>query len=229
MIYTDPRLLAAGLVGGTVSRHEGNMRPTEAQTPFYQKLDIPPQRILHFHQVHSTRIISITSTQEAQQFQQMPLQEADGWLFTTSGWGAAILTADCVPLFVWDATGRVFALSHCGWRGVVEQLPFLTAKAVLQAGAQGPLQAWLGPHIQSCCFEVQEDVAQLFSPANVLHKENRLFVDLTAEIRQQLQAAGLAKAAIQAPYYCTCGDKQNFFSWRRDHIKENLLSFIYKP
>ena len=229
MIYTDPRLLSAGLVGGTLSRHEGNMRASEAQTPVYEKLSVPAQRILHFHQTHSTRIITIDSPEAAQQFQQLPLQEADAWLFTASGWGAAILTADCVPLFLWAQDGRAFALAHCGWRGVVNKLPLLTAQALRQKVGDTPLQAWLGPHIQSCCFEVQQDVAAQFSPANVLHKDGKLFVDLTGEIRQQLYAAGLKPDTIVAPYYCTCGDKANFFSWRRDHVKENLLSFIYKP
>jgi hypothetical protein len=62
-----------------------------------------------------------------------------------------------------------------------------------------------------------------------LHKNGKIFVDLSAEIIDQLCAAGLAKAAIKAPYYCTCGDRENFFSWRRDHERNMLLSFIYKP
>ena len=229
MIYTDPRLLSAELVGGTVSRHEGNMRATEAQTPVYEKLGVPPARMLHFRQTHSTRIITINSPDEAQQFQRRPTQEADAWVFTTAGWGAAILTADCVPLLLWAQDGSAFALAHCGWRGVVNKLPLLTAQALQQKTADRPLYAWLGPHIQSCCFEVQNDVAEQFSPANVLHKDGKLFVDLTCEIRRQLYQTGLKPEAIASPYYCTCGDKANFFSWRRDHLKENLLSFIYKP
>lgn len=229
MIYTDPRLLCAGFVGGTLSRQEGNMRATEAQTPVYEKLGVPADKILHFHQTHSTRIITIDSLQTALEFKKQPLTDADAWLVTTPGWGAAILTADCVPLFLWTQNANAFALAHCGWRGVVDKLPLLAARALRQKAGNQPILAWLGPHIQSCCFEVQQDVADQFSPANVLHKNGKLFVDLTGEIRQQLYDAGLEPSAVIAPYYCTCGDKANFFSWRRDHVKENLLSFIYKP
>ena len=229
-IYADNQMLAAGLIGGTLSRQTGNMRETALQTPIYQELDIPPEKILHFHQTHSDKIIFIASPDEARTFAQKPLQEADAWVFTNCpGWGAAVLTADCVPLFLWDNTASSFALAHCGWRGVAKKLPYKTALALKQAGVKNPLFAFLGPHIQKCCFEVQTDTSCQFSAQSVLHQNGKIFVDLNAEIRLQLEQAGLSPENIHASNRCTCCDKENFFSWRRDHIRQNLLSFIYKP
>ena len=228
-IYADNRMLSLGLVGGTVSRHGGNMRESASQNALYGQLNIPEKQILHFHQTHSDRIIRIASDADALSFQNQPEQEADAWLFSCGGWGAAILTADCVPLFLWDETASVFALAHCGWRGVVGQLPYKTALALKEAGAQGTIYGWLGPHIQSCCFEVQQDVAAQFSAQSVIHKGSKIFVNLNTEIILQLQLAGLNAADVKTPYYCTCGDAENFFSWRRDHVKDSLLSFVYKP
>lgn len=228
-IYADNRMLALGLVGGTVSRHAGNMREAANQTAVFRQLNVPEAQMLHFHQTHSDRIIRIASDADALAFQNQPEQEADAWVLSCGGWGAAILTADCVPLFLWDETARVFALAHCGWRGVVKQLPYKTALAMKDAGAQGPLYGWLGPHIQSCCFEVQEDTASQFSAQSVVRKDGKIFVNLNTEIILQLQLAGMSATDIKTPYYCTCGDKENFFSWRRDHVKDCLLSFVYKP
>ncbi len=228
-IYTDNRLLSAGLVGGTPSRHAGNMREESAQNAVYEKLNIPANRMLHFHQTHSDRLIHIASDADALALKSQPVQDADGWVFSCGGWGAAILTADCVPLFLWDETGDTFALAHCGWRGAVGQLPYKTAKALQAAGARGVISGWLGPHIQSCCFEVQEDVAAQFSAQSVVRKNGKIFVNLNTEIILQLQLAGLTATDIKTPYHCTCGDEANFFSWRRDHQKDSLLSFIYKP
>ena len=228
-IYADNRMLALGLVGGTVSRHGGNMRERAAQSSLYEKLNVPDNKILHFHQTHSDRIIHIASDADTLAFQNQPEQEADAWLFSCGGWGAAILTADCVPLFLWNETADFFALAHCGWRGVVGQLPYKTASAMRQAGAQGAIYGWLGPHIQSCCFEVQQDVADQFSAQSVVHKDGKIFVNLNTEILLQLQLAGLNAQDVKTPYYCTCGDRENFFSWRRDHVRDSLLSFIYKP
>lgn len=228
-IYADKRMLSEGLVGGTVSRHAGDMRDLANQNAVFEKLGIAQDKILHFHQTHSDRIIHIASDADALSLQSRPQEEADAWVFSCGGWGGAIQTADCVPLFLWDETARVFALAHCGWRGVAAQLPYKTANAMKEAGAEGVIYAWAGPHIQSCCFEVQEDTARQFSAQSVIRKDGKIFVDLNAEIILQLQLAGLTAADIKTPYYCTCGDKENFFSWRRDHIRQNLLSFIYKP
>lgn len=230
-IYADKRMLATGLVGGTLSRHVGNMHEIPAQETVYKKLAIPAQNILHLHQIHSDKIISVSSNAQAQEWAAQPLLDADAWILSPfpAGWGAAILTADCVPLFLWDDSGTQAALAHCGWRGVVQGLPGKTAATLLKTSPHTRLSAWLGPHIQACCFEVQEDVASQFAPDCVLRKNGKIFVDLNAEIRRQLMQAGLEPQDIATPYYCTCGDPENFFSWRRDHQKNLLLSFIYKP
>ncbi len=230
-IFTDKRLLTCGLIGGTLSRHSGNMREVENQESVYKKLGLDPAHILHFHQTHSDTIISVSCAKEAQTCAANPLQDADAWLLSPmpAGWGAAIVTADCVPLFLWDNTGTYAALAHCGWRGVVQGLAGKTAQALRQKAPHAPLNAWLGPHIQACCFEVQEDVANRFPAACVTRKNGKIWVDLNIEIKRQLTAAGVPAPNIHAPYYCTCGDKENFFSWRRDHQKNLLLSFIYKP
>ena len=230
-IYSDKRMLQAGLVGGTISRQSGNMRESANQNMVFQELNIDPSHILHFHQTHSDTLISITSTQEAQAHQTRPLLDADAWLLSPfpSKWGAAIVTADCVPLLIWDDSGTHVALAHCGWRGVVKGLAHKAAQALTTAHPGIPFNAWLGPHIQSCCFEVQEDVSAQFASDCIIHKQGKLFVDLNVEIKRQLTQAGIPAARIQTPYYCTYGDKTNFFSWRRDHEKNLLLSFIYKP
>lgn len=230
-IYTDQRLLRAGFIGGTFSRHSGNMKDTSCQTAVLSELGIDPTRILRLHQVHGDTIISVHSLQEAQQQTSCPLPDADAWLLSPipSGWGAAIMTADCVPLFVWDDTGTHAVLAHCGWRGVVKGLAQKAVQKLLAKNPELHLNAWLGPHIQACCFEVQQDVAAQFSPDCLIRKKDKIFVDLNVEIKKQLMQAGLSARRIHAPYYCTCGDRENFFSWRRDHEKNLLLSLLYKP
>ena len=227
-IYSDPRLLSLGVIHGTPDRAAGNMRLAENTRALFAALAVPERRILRFKQIHSDKLVCVSSAEEAQTLQNQPLQEADGWVLSGRGYGAAILTADCVPLIIWDEKANVVGLSHCGWRGVVAGLPGKTARAVTQGGAKGPLSAWAGPHIQSCCFEVQQDVAEQF-PDCVLHKNGKLYVDLNKEIVRQLTAAGLKEENIRLPYYCTCGDKENFFSYRRDHTKDALMTFVYKP
>ena len=227
-IYSDPRLLSLGVVHGTPDRSAGNMRLTQSTHALFENLGIAEEKILRFKQIHSDKLIRVCNAEEMHQIQNGPLPQADGWILSGPCIGAAILTADCVPLIIWDEKAEVIGLSHCGWRGVAAGLPGKTAQAVLQCGGKGRLCAWAGPHIQSCCFEVQQDVADQF-PGCVLHKNGKMYVDLNKEITRQLSAAGLNEKDIKLPYYCTCGDKANFFSYRRDHTKDALLTFVYRP
>lgn len=228
-IYSDPRLLRLGVLHGTASRGWGNMRDEANKNTLFNSLHIPPAQILRFHQTHSDRILTIQTPAQADTHRLQPLQEADGWIVSGAKLGALIITADCVPLFLWDQQSQLVGLAHCGWRGVAKGLPGKLAGQMLRLGAQKPISAWIGPHIQACCFEVQEDVQKQFPPDCVVYKNGKIFIDLTREILGQLTTAGLQASDINAPYHCTCGNRTEFFSYRRDHSQEALMSFIYRP
>ena len=227
-IISDPRLLSLGIVHGTAERSAGNMRLAQNTHALFESLGIPEKNMLRFTQTHSSDLVCVSNAEQMRRLQAGPLPQADGWILSAPAMGAAILTADCVPLIVWDEKAEVIGLSHCGWRGVAAGLPEKTARAIRQNGGKGRLCAWAGPHIQSCCFEVQQDVAAQF-PHCVLHKNGKMYVDLNQEITRQLTAAGLKEEDIKLPYYCTCGDKARFFSYRRDHTKDALITFVYRP
>lgn len=225
-LYSDPRLLSLGVVHGTTDRACGDMRQTENNQALFNALHIPAHRILRFQQIHSDRVVTLSSWEQGAA---LPPTQADAWVLAGGqGWGAAIVTADCVPLILWDESARVLGLAHCGWRGVAAGLPGITARHMRAAGAEGPLSAWVGPHIQRCCFEVQDDVARQF-PGCVEPRDGKLFVNLNRAIDQQLQAEEVDPARIQHPYYCTCGDAERFFSFRRDHTRQAMLTFVYRP
>lgn len=227
-LYTDPRLTALGIVHGTTHKALGDMRQAGCVAQLWDTYQIPPQQVLRFTQIHSDKIIPLTDEQKVQTLLGSPLQEADGWVLSVAGYAAAILTADCVPLFVWDPEARVLGLSHCGWRGVAAGLPAKTVRSLRKAGAQGPLAAWVGPHIQSCCFEVQSDVAAHFAQATLV-RNGHTFVDLNQAIEKQLLQEGLQAKDLVFSAHCTCCEKENFFSFRRQHSREALLSFVYIP
>ncbi len=227
-LYSDPRLLSLGVIHGTTDRDLGNMRLAESTHALFERLGIDEKNILRFKQVHSDNLICVVSLEDVKKIQSAPLAEADGWVIKGKGFGAAILTADCVPLVLWDEKAEVLGLSHCGWRGVVAGLPAKTVLEMKKQGAQGKISAWVGPHIQSCCFEVQTDVAEQFDSC-VIKKEGKLYVDLNKAITRQLLSAGIEEKDMQFPHLCTCGDKLKFFSYRRDHTKDALLTFVYRP
>ena len=225
-LYTDPRLTSLGVLHGTTDRSSGNMRLAQSTGALFRALAIPEENILRFKQIHSDTLC-IACTPEQTNTLSSSLPQADGWILSGNNMGAAIITADCVPLFIWDETARLIGLSHCGWRGVAAELPAKTVQALRQQGAQGRLSAWAGPHIQACCFEVQADTAAYF-PQDTSTRNGKLFVDLNHAIRRQLIQNGLEEKDIVFSPHCTCCEPEHFFSYRRDHTPDALLSFVYR-
>lgn len=228
-IYSDERLINLGIISGTVGRDFGSAREPEIAKKIFESLGIPPAKILGLKQVHSNKIITINSAEDLAAYKAEKVHEADGWLLSLPQTGVMILTADCVPLYLWSADGKYVSLTHCGWRGIVKELPKKAAELIKTKTAE-KLQAYIGPHIRECCFEVKEDVASKFPKEAVIHRENKIFVDLDKAIILQLTAAGVDINEIKTGCHCQCTscNKLDFFSYRRDGTKDALLSFIYE-
>jgi len=221
-LHTDPRLTALGILHGTTTRPMGNMRLPKNTHALFNRLNIDEKNVARFKQIHSDKLLTISSLKDIQ-----TTQEADGWIVTGTHLGAAILTADCVPLIVWDETASVIGLAHCGWRGVAQRLPAKTVQQLKNAGAKGKIYAWVGPHIQTCCFEVQDDVAIQFL-LDIQERNGKKFVNLNQAILRQLTQEGLSATDIAFDTSCTCCQPEQFFSFRRDHQKDALMTFVYK-
>ena len=103
------------------------------------------------------------------------LPQSDGVLLRRPGLRVQVRTADCLPVFVTSPVA--VAVLHAGWRGLCE--------GVLEAGvaalASRDLEAWIGPAIGVCCFEVGDEVAARFPQATWSRPGARPHVDLPGE------------------------------------------------
>jgi purine-nucleoside/S-methyl-5'-thioadenosine phosphorylase / adenosine deaminase len=135
--------------------------------------------------------------------------DADGHATALRGVGAMVLTADCLPvgLAAGGATPAV-AMVHAGWRGLAGGVLEQGVGALRALGADGEVEAAIGPCAGACCYEVGPEVhAALGLDAP------RGSIDLRAIARDRLLAAGAARVLdVDA---CTICDER-FFSHRRE-------------
>jgi len=142
---------------------------------------------------------------------------------------AGVRTADCVPVLVADRSSGAVAAAHAGWKGVEAGVVAAAVRELLGDGDGGPasLVAAIGPHIETCCFEVGVDVADRLAaaspagravvrPASPSKSDTHALVDLRRAVRAQLEALGFAAGAIDDVRGCTACDAERFFSYRRD-------------
>jgi len=129
-----------------------------------------------------------------------------------------IKIADCLPVTMIDAQHHAMGNVHSGWRGAVQHITAAAIDALTRETAfdAATAQAYLGPSIRVCCFEVGEEVAAQFEPRFVDRSREKPHVDLVAFTTDVLRERGLADERISDSGLCTRCPDSIFHSYRRD-------------
>jgi YfiH family protein len=116
-----------------------------------------PWPLITARQVHSDLIHVVRSASPG------PLV-GDGLITNVPGIALGILVADCFPVLLVDAKNKAVGAFHCGWRP--------TAKRMVEKGLgimryefgtrPEDVYAAIGAGIQSCCYEVGEELKEQF-------------------------------------------------------------------
>jgi YfiH family protein len=181
-----------------------------------------PSEPIWLQQVHGTAVWSGGAMS--------PPPTADAAVTRTPGEVCAIMTADCLPVLLCDASGTVVGAAHAGWRGLVGGV-LETTIAAMNVPA-GELIAWLGPAIEPDAFEVGPEVLDQFvarhseaAAAFTPNARGRWQADLYALARIELGALGVSR--IYGGGCATVADTERFFSYRRDRRTGRMATLIW--
>jgi hypothetical protein len=136
------------------------------------------------------------------------------------GVGLGILTADCLPLLLYDTKNKAIAAIHAGWRGAVAGivLSALEHMAKVFGTEPGNIRAFFGPSAGKCCYSVGTDLVQAIkgNQDQVLTvRNNERYFDLPKYNRLLLEQIGLQLAACCDTFaQCTICNHQ-YWSYRR--------------
>lgn len=116
-----------------------------------------PWPLVTLRQIHSD-LVHVVRSRKPEKF------VGDGLVTDLSGIALGILTADCFPVLLVDAKNKAVGAFHAGWRGTVKRIVEKGAGIMrLEFGTQPEdIHAVIGPGIQSCSFEVGEEVEAAF-------------------------------------------------------------------
>jgi YfiH family protein len=132
-----------------------------------------------------------------------------------------ILTADCVPILLFDPIEKVIAAVHAGWKGTEQEILFKTVKKMEETFGTKPknILAGIAPSIGKCCYEVDWDVAQHFKNIENAYdkKEEKYMLDLPHINKLQLLNADLKKENIEMSNICTACNVKHYFSYRKEN------------
>lgn len=200
-----------------------NEKIRQNRISFFEKNKVNPERLVNIAGIHDTNIVMINHNTLGNGALELSTRvpDTDGLVSNIKNSYLMITGADCFPVFFWDSVKNATGVAHCGWRGILKELPAkMINKFVSEFGSNpADIQVWLGPGIKSCHFEVQNDVASLFEKNfknAIINRDHKIFIDLPKVVTLQLTKAGTKPENITEHPDCTYCEKDKYFSHRRD-------------
>ena len=208
-------------------RQDGNMslsfgdtcNSLENRKKFLSQVGIDYRSLITAKQVHGKNVEYVTQKNKGSGAldYESSISDTDGFITDQPGLPIAVLTADCLSVFIYDPKQPAIAMVHAGWRSTEQNIATQAVKCMQEKFASQPkeLLAGFGPCIQACCFEVEKDFKSNFS-FGLLKRQERIFMDIALINRRQLVLCGLEERNIFDPEICTYSKNEDFFSFRKE-------------
>lgn len=192
-------------------------------------LGIDEKHIVMPRQTHTSNVLVLHSLPDSPE----SLQDIDAVITNQKGLAVGVNTADCVAVLLVDEDNGVCAAVHSGWRGTVNNIAVKCVERMIETGADASsIKAFIPPCIHVECFEVGEEVAELF-PSEYVNRElgSKPHIDLVSMIREQLKNSGIKSGNITASVDCTRCNPDKYFSARALGVKSgrNFSFTMLKP
>ena len=180
-----------------------------------KKLGIENKNLVLMTQTHSNKVIIINENNL-----KLGRFEADAMITKVKGVALGVLTADCVPIILYDKKNKIIACIHAGWRGCINGIIENTVNKMKELCRDNSILASVGPCIGNQSYEVNEDFCENFKSQN---EENSLFFkdkgndkllfDIRGFVNKKLEFLGIKN--IDNIDMDTFQDPENFYSYRR--------------
>ena len=180
------------------------------------KISKNSKNILLVNQTHSQKYIYINNSNKIKSKR----VKADAIITNQKKIPLGILTADCVPILIYDKKEKIIAALHAGWKGAYKGLIDQVIKFICKKGSKTKnITAAIGPCISVKNYNVKNDFKKKFIKKN---KKNKIFFrerkgiiyfDLPHYVKSQLRANKIRN--IDMINHDTFDKKNNFFSARR--------------
>ena len=179
-----------------------------------------PSNPIWINQTHSSICVDASSTKR--------IAEADASFTINPGVVCAVLTADCLPVFVCKKDGSMVGIAHAGWKGLISGVIERLIESFQCNGVD--LVAHLGPAISKNYFEVGIEIKDLYLSKNsnfarsFSFYRDKHYLDLYDAAKVILESFNIK--SITGADRCTFKELDVFFSYRRDGINSGRMAHL---
>ena len=183
-------------------------------------LKIKKNKLKLMYQTHSSKILKINHKNlKKKKF------KSDGITSDLKGVALGVLTADCVPILMYDKINKKICVLHAGWKGIFKGIVEKGIKKFSKNNLNSLIVA-IGPCIGKKSYEVDKLLKLKFLRQSKYYKKffkpskkGKFLFDLRSMVNYKLKKAGVRE--IDNINFDTFRNSKNFFSHRRSkQLKE---------
>ena len=178
-------------------------------------MGISRAKLILMHQTHSNKVTEIKDYNYKKKI------VADAMITKMRGIAISVVTADCVPIIIYDAKNKIIGCIHAGWKGAFSGIIKNTIKKIKKINPSNILYASIGPCIGGKNYEVDNKFYKKFvskSRKNKIyfrHKnKTKKFFDLRKFVTDKLLKLNILVDQVDRD---TFAEKSNFYSYRRSY------------
>ena len=178
------------------------------------KLKISLKKLLLMHQTHSNKAIIINEKNK-----NLKRFKSDALVTNLKGISLGVVTADCVPIFLYDVKNQIIGCIHAGWKGALTGIIENTVNKFKKFNTKSKIFASIGPCIGEKSYEVDVDFYKRFISKS---KKNRKYFLKKNNYKKLFNlrkyvSDKLIKLNIKVDHvnHDTYKEKSKFYSYRR--------------
>ena len=181
-----------------------------------KKMKIKKGKLILMHQTHSNKVIEIKKNNLKRKI------KSDAMITRLRGFALGVLTADCVPILLFDSKNNIIGCIHAGWRGAFSDIIKKTILKIKSISPNNKIYACVGPCIGKENYEVDTRFFKKFIKKS---KKNKKYFYKKNDFKflfnlRKFVADKLLEQNIKADHLNrdTFDESNNFFSYRRSTI-----------
>ena len=183
-----------------------------------KKMGVKKNKLILMHQTHSNKVVEVKRNNYKKKI------KADAMVTKMKGISLGVLTADCVPIILYDINNEIIGCIHAGWKGAYLEIIRNTIDKIKKMNSNNRIYACVGPCIDQKNYEVGSTFFKKFikkSKKNIKYfsqqnKRKKLF-NLRKFVTDKLLKYEIKVDQVKKD---TFSQKSNFFSYRRSRKLE---------
>ena len=184
------------------------------------KMNVNEKNLILMNQTHSNKVIEINNSNLNKNI------DSDAMITKNKHIALGVLTADCVPILIYDARNEIIGCIHAGWRGALSGIIKKTINKIKNKNSIHNIYASIGPCISIKSYEVDLGFYKMFKKKTKKNKKyfkfkkkNKKLFNLRKYVNDKLVELNVKVDHINRD---TFKEKKNFFSYRRSSkLKQN--------